>query len=50
MLSSILAGCTSNDSDVEDSGSDDEDKAVNAMMYVISGSAIPDCETVTLVF
>ena len=43
MLSSILAGCTSNDSDVEDSGSDDEDKAVNAMMYVISGSAIPDC-------
>ena len=50
MLSSIMAGCTSNDSDVEDSTSDDDDKAVNAMMYVISGSAIPECQNSNLGF
>ena len=45
-----MAGCTSNDSDVEDSTSDDDDKAVNAMMYVISGSAIPECQNSNLGF
>ena len=50
MLSSILAGCINNDSDEGDSSSDDENKAVNAMMYVISGSQVPDCHSDNLGF
>ena len=50
MLSSILAGCINNDSDEGDSSSEDENKAVNAMMYVISGSQVPDCHSDNLGF